>query len=326
MKGGIFGLVVGDALGVPVEFQDRAVRKRDPVLEMRGGGAHGQLPGTWSDDSSLALCLLDALTKPFDINQIANTFVSWYYNSYWTARGSVFDVGGTTKYALQNIARGTPPEKAGSYDFDSNGNGSLMRILPLAFFIREKPLSERYELVKQVSSITHGNIVSVISCFYYIEFALQLLEGKGKIEIFYALQKQIPEYLQNIGTSENVIKLFDLLFKENIYLLSEDRISSSGYVLYTLEASIWCLLTTDTYKDSVLKAVNLGEDTDTTAAVTGGLAGICYGFESIPAEWINQLARAKDINDLIEKASNVHASVEDMQSGNVSHDTERSLL
>jgi ADP-ribosylglycohydrolase len=152
-----------------------------------------------------------------------------------------------------------------------------------------------------LDAITHQHIRSVIACFYYLEFARQLLEGKNKWAIYKNLQTGITDYLITHSINQKEIALFDRLLKGNIHELPETEISGNGYVLHTLEASIWCLLTTDNYKDAVLKAINLGDDTDTTGAVTGGLAGLLYGFENIPQNWVKQLARKEDIADLAER-------------------------
>jgi len=294
----LFGAAVGDALGVPVEFKNRATIAERPVTDMTGFGTYNLPAGTFSDDSSLAFCLAEALTQEFDLQKIGNNFVAWLNNNYWTPRGTVFDVGIATSQAIRRLQSGCNPELAGGMDVSDNGNGSLMRILPLLVYIKDKQLSERYQITKQVSSITHGHIRSVIACFYYLEFARQIIEGIDKFQIYKILQTEIPDYLNSISINPNEIKLFDRLLKENIYVLPDKEIFSSGYVLHTLEASIWCLLTTDNYKTATLKAVNLGEDTDTTGAVTGGLAGLLYGFDSIPKSWLQQTARKDDIEDL----------------------------
>jgi len=183
-----------------------------------------------------------------------------------------------------------------------------MRILPLLFYIHDKPIIERYEITKQVSSITHGHIRSVIACFYYLEFARHIFLGKDKFETYKDLQKEITNYLTNISVNTTEVALFDRLLENDIHTLPEDDIRSSGYVLHTLEASIWCFLTTDNYKDAVLKAINLGDDTDTTGAVTGGLAGLLYGLDNIPINWITQIARKDDIENLAERLADRIAS------------------
>ena len=134
-----------------------------------------------------------------------------------------------------------------------------------------------------------------------MEFSRYLILGVDKFEICKILQNDIPSFLNSISTNPEEIKLFNRLLESNISELSVDEISSGGYVLHTIEASIWCLLTTENYQNAVLKAVNLGDDTDTTTAVTGGLAGLLYGFETIPKTWLNQLARKDDIEDLAER-------------------------
>jgi ADP-ribosylglycohydrolase len=294
----LFGLAVGDALGVPVEFKSRETIRRNPVTDMIGYGTYNLPPGTWSDDSSLAFCLAEALTQEFSLQNITNNFSAWLKNNYWTPYGKVFDVGIATNQAILRIDKGSPPELAGGFDEADNGNGSLMRILPLVQYIKDKPVEERYQLTKKVSSITHGHIRSVIACFYYLEFARQLIAGKNKYETYRSLQTDIHQFLQERSINPNELNLFNRLLEANIYELPDEVIFSSGYVLHTIEASIWCLLTTDSYKDAVLKAVNLGQDTDTTGSVTGGLAGILYGFDNIPTSWVKQIARHKDIEDL----------------------------
>lgn len=294
----LFGVAVGDALGVPFEFRSRENISKDPATDMIGYGTY-QLPaGTWSDDSSLTFCLAEALSVEFDLKTIAKNFRRWYYENFWTPHGNVFDIGITTRNAISRLNDTMEPEFAGDSDEHSNGNGSLMRILPLLFYTKGKPIEERFRIIKNVSSITHGHIRSAIACFYYLEFANGILLGKDKMQLYAELQETVPEFLRSFSVKEFEIEKFQRLFTGNIYEFNEEDIFSSGYVLHTLEASIWCLLTTKNYKDAVLLAVNLGEDTDTTAAVTGGLAGLLYGYETIPGEWKGQLARFADIEDL----------------------------
>lgn len=294
----LFGVAVGDALGVPVEFKSRRIIAEQPITDMIGFGTYNLPAGTFSDDSSLTFCLAEALTQEFNLQTIGNNFVAWLYNNYWTPRGIVFDVGIATSQAIKRIQKGCNPELAGGVDVSDNGNGSLMRILPLLVYIKNKQIAERYQITKQVSSITHGHIRSAIACFYYLEFARQIANGIDRFQVYKNLQTDISEFLNSLSINPNEIKLFDRLLKGNIFELPENQIFSSGYVLHTLEASIWCLLTTQNYKTAALQAVNLGEDTDTTGAVTGGLAGILYGFDSIPETWVQQLARKDDIEDL----------------------------
>jgi ADP-ribosyl-[dinitrogen reductase] hydrolase len=299
----LFGVAVGDALGVPVEFMSREEIRTNPVTGMIGYGTYNLPAGTWSDDSSLTFCLAEAMTHNFNLKIIAQNFVQWYHEKYWTPYGEVFDIGISTLEAILKLADDEIPELAGGSNEYNNGNGSLMRILPLIFYLLDKSIDERFEIIKKVSSITHGHICSVIACFYYLEFAKQIIEGKEKNKIYKSLQKEVKSYLTKRIINPAEIARFDRLLNINIVNLTEHEIQSSGYVLHTLEASIWCLLTTENYEEAVLKAVNLGSDTDTTGAVTGGLAGLLYGFHNIPEQWLKQIARYDDIVNLAERLS-----------------------
>jgi len=301
IKAVLFGVAVGDAIGVPLEFKSRQSISNNPVTDMLGYGTYNLPPGTFSDDSSLTFCLAEALTQKFDLNTIAQNFVKWRYENYWTPAGKVFDIGITTQQAINRIAEGEQAHLAGSFDVSANGNGSLMRIAPLVFYLFNKPIDQRFEIIKKVSSITHRHIRSVIACFYYVEFALQLFAHKDKFEIYANLQTEITAYLTSLSIKPNELALFNRLLKQNIHESAEECIYSSGYVVHTLEASIWCLLTTNNYKEAVLQAVNLGEDTDTTGAVTGGLAGLLYGVNDIPTNWMKKIARKNDIENLAKR-------------------------
>ena len=300
----LLGVAIGDALGVPVEFRSREYLKNNPVTTMIGYGSHNQPPGTFSDDTSLTLCLAESLTNGFDLDDVAYKFTQWYDHSYWTARGEVFDIGETTREAITRLKKGRQPDLAGGFGETSNGNGSLMRIAPLALFVLDKPIEIRYDVVKKVSSITHAHIRSVISCFYYVEFCRYLLLGKDKFETYRNLQEEMTNFLNDRDINNAEILLFGRLLNSDISTCNENMISSSGYVLHTLEASIWSILTTDSFTSALLKSVNLGLDTDTVGAVTGGLAGILYGLDSIPIEWIQKLARSKEIIELADELGN----------------------
>lgn len=300
----LFGVAVGDALGVPVEFQDRELLARFPVTNMRENGSHRQPKGTWSDDSSLTFCLAESLCKRYDLNDIANKFLKWKKYASWTARGQVFDIGIATREAIYRIAQGEDPVLCGGFDEEDNGNGSLMRILPLPFYLKEeKDIDIIYQKVKEVSSITHAHFRSVFACFIYIVYALEVLKGHNKFESYNQTKIILEDFIANKDFNKKELQLFDRILKGNINELQKDKVHSGGYVLHSLEASLWCLLNSNTYEETVLKAVNLGGDTDTTAAIAGGLAGLLYGYESIPEAWINELARKDDITKLYDKMS-----------------------
>jgi ADP-ribosylglycohydrolase len=299
LKDLLYGVCVGDALGVPVEFESREYLKKNPITKMCSGGVHDQGTGVWSDDSSLTFCLAEAIIEGYDIHNLADKFIKWKNEGYWTATGEVFDIGNTTRQSIINLSKGVHPTLAGGFNEIDNGNGSLMRILPLVILLKDLPIEKRFDSVKEVSSITHAHIRSVISCFYYLEFALQIMEGKDKFEIYENLKISVSEFLNSNEIYSTELIHFDRLLNGNIHELEEELIQSGGYVIQTLEASIWCLLTSDSYEVSVLKAVNLGGDTDTTGAVTGGLAGLLYGFKSILKLWVASIRKINEINKLI---------------------------
>lgn len=297
----LIGAAIGDALGVPVEFRSRKDLSKDPVTDMRAYGSHFQPAGTWSDDSSLTFCLADALADGYDIQRIAQKSADWYFNKIWTAHGSVFDIGNATRLALGNIKAGVAPQDAGGTDESSNGNGSLMRIAPLVFYLTDKSIQERFDIIREVSAFTHGHIRSVFACFYYLEFCRYVLLGFDQFEAYRNVNESLREFLSVNKIPQKELGLFSRLIQNDISSLEEDSIESTGYVIHTLEASIWCILTTGNFKDAVLKAVNLGGDTDSTGIVTGAAAGLIYGFNEIPFEWVNALARKDDILQLSEK-------------------------
>jgi ADP-ribosylglycohydrolase len=274
------------------------VLKANPVTDMREYGTYEQPKGTWSDDTSLMLCLAESMTEGLDIHNLAKKFIAWKNDNLWTPHGWVFDIGIGTRVAIERLEDGITPELAGGFDERDNGNGSLMRILPLVLHIKDLNIEERYDWTKKISSITHAHVRSVMACFYYLEFAKKIIDGKEKFQAYNELQSELTQYFEQRKINPIEINKFHRLLVEDISKVDEDNIKSSGYVIDTLEAAIWCILITNNYKDAVLKAVNLGQDTDTTGAVTGGLAALIYGLDNIPNEWINTLARKDDIINL----------------------------
>ncbi|HRJ10515.1 MAG TPA: ADP-ribosylglycohydrolase family protein [Prosthecobacter sp.] len=296
--GGLFGSLVGDALGVPVEFQPRARRKGDPVTSMRGFGTHNQPAGTWSDDGSLLLCAAESLAEHgFDTQDMGRRFARWLDEGRWTAHGLVFDIGNATRQALDRIALGTPAEEAGGRSESSNGNGSLMRILPVPLASLDCGLDNFCERVARASAITHAHERAQLACVLHGLLARALMRG----EIPAAAHASAAAEFKARFASRTEFPHFSTLLDPGLASQRGDAIQSSGYVLHTLAASIWCLLTTGTFSECVLKAVNLGDDTDTTGCVAGGLAGVFYGIESIPADWIGALPRQEALRGLFER-------------------------
>jgi ADP-ribosylglycohydrolase len=303
-KGLLYGIAIGDALGVPVEFMSRKHLQANPVTSMRAYGTHHQPAGTWSDDTAMSMLLVEQLIEGYEVQKLADRFCKWYQYNDWTPHGEIFDMGVATRNAMDKLAKGIPAIQSGECDDYSNGNGSLMRILPLAIYLQNKPIDDRFRMVKEICSITHAHIRSIIGCFFAVEFVISLLKEKDKCDAYYETQNLVRDYLHLIDIKTSEIELYNRILFDDISCIPQEDIYSSGYILHTLEASLWAFLTTDNFKDAVLKAVNLGDDTDTIGSVTGGLAGLYYGFEQIPSEWVEALAKREKIEELNTKFGN----------------------
>ncbi|MDR2672171.1 MAG: ADP-ribosylglycohydrolase family protein [Coriobacteriales bacterium] len=262
LKDAIYGFAVGDAIGVPYEFKERGTFKAKGMV---GYGTHDQPAGTWSDDTAtvLATCASIKDCKGINTQDMTERFRKWLYDGAYTIDGT-FDVGNTTKKALE--------QNKGCNGEQDSGNGSLMRILPLAF------TNASTEQIQAVSAITHANEISTKACVVYVRYAQALIAKARPVESLKAMGIKDKEFSR----------------LKSIKRLVRSDIKSSGYALDTLEAAIWCVVTTSSYSACVLRAINLGGDTDTIGALAGALAGITYGYCGIPAEWIDIL-RGKDI-------------------------------
>lgn len=300
VKGAIFGLAVADALGVPVEFESREKLQKNPVDKMLGYGSHAVPKGTWSDDTSMALCTLNSIARKGKIDLVDNIleFSKWAEDGYMTPHGEMFDIGRTTLTSLRNYWKTKNVYTCGGKSDYDNGNGSLMRIIPVSLFNYFKNLSKKESIqnVHEVSALTHAHERSLVACGIYDFIVRELIKLPEKSSVNNALNKALNYY-----ADYKEIKHYKRIFDEKFIDTDISLIKSSGYVVDTLEAVVWCLLNTNNYKKCVLKAVNLGEDTDTVAAIAGGLAGILYGYDSIPKEWINTLVKKDMISKLCDE-------------------------
>ena len=300
IKSCFLGLAIGDALGVPVEFNTRSALHQSPVKDLRGFGTWNQPPGTWSDDSSLTFCLAESLVSGYDVTDIGRKFLAWYKEGYWGARYKLFDIGQTTRFAIARIAGGENPLFSGDLSEDANGNGSLMRIAPAPLYFHDHNDSGLYQKIKEISAITHAHFRSVFSCYFFSKYMIELLKGMDKFQALTAVTTAVINFAEASEFNPSEIERFRRIMGGNLHGLAAEEIYSSGYVLHTLEAALWSFLTTDSFENAVLKAVNLGEDTDTTGCVTGALAGLYYGEDTIPLQWRTKLARENDIIKLAE--------------------------
>jgi len=300
VMGGLTGLVVGDALGLPAQFKERDELRRDPIKGMVGSDFFETPPGTWSDDSSLALATADAVIREgLDLEAIAEAFVKWFKHGEYTPFGRAFDLGMTVSSAVLRLIDGEPPTSSGLY---RASNGSLMRILPIPLYTHCSPPEEVVEWAFKASAITHSHPLALLSCGYYSLLIKAVMEGMGKDEALKKASEQLvnviksrhPHLLKHLKPDGELGRVITL----EILNTDEDGIQSDGYVVHTLEASIWAFHRTNSFKEALLLAVNLGDDADTVGAVCGGLAGTYYGLKAIPNEWINTLQRKEYILSL----------------------------
>ena len=291
VENGIIGFVVGDTMGVPVEFNSRGKLLLNPVTEMLEYGTHNMPKGCWSDDTSMTLATMDSIIKCKEINtnDMADKFIKWYRNGEYTATGIMFDIGTTTQQALVKYQRGIDiASKCGGEREYDNGNGSLMRMLPIAYYCYLKGLedTEILKIVKEVSSITHRHPISILGCYIYVRLAIELLKGKGLLQTYQEIKKLDYSYF-----TEDTIYKYERILNNDIGLYNINEISSNGYIVSTLEASLWTLINSKSFNETIIKAINLGEDTDTVGACVGGLAGIYYGIENIKQKWKDNILR-----------------------------------
>lgn len=275
----VLGFGIGDAMGVPIEFKKREELVKNPVVKMEGYGTYDVPKGTWSDDTSMVLATIDSLISLHEINydDIMKRFCDWINNAKYTATGVVFDIGVTTKesilkYYMNNIEA----TSCGSASINNNGNGSLMRMLPIALYTYyEDIVDDRLlDIVKKASMITHAHEYSIMGCYIFVKYVHFLLAGYNKFKA-YEMVKELNYY----KFSENARRVYKRFLTTDIYKLDLDYIESDGYVVHTLEAVIWTFLNTNSFKESIIGAINLGDDTDTISALVGALSAMIYGVD-----------------------------------------------
>lgn len=303
IEGSILGSVVGDALGVPGEFMSREELRENPITDMIGGGAHEQLPGTWSDDTSMTLCTIDSIIeKGIDYDDQMYRFADWLWSASNTARDEVFDVGGATKHAIFRYMKKTPALECGELAENTCGNGSLMRIMPTALYLLGqygwRELDDRSaEIIHNTSKCTHAHVRCQMACGVFCSIVFSMSCSGDLHNAVVAGVASALKYYRSKDEFATVYDDFTNLI--GIEKRNEDEIQSTGYVLHTLQAALWCLLNTSGYAECVLKAVNLGRDTDTTAAVAGALAGFWYKEWQIPRDWAEKTAKYDEIRQRV---------------------------
>jgi ADP-ribosylglycohydrolase len=282
-RGCLLGLAVGDALGTTLEFQPRG--SFEAILEMVGGGPFNLAPGQWTDDTSMALCLAASLveTGGFDPRDQIERYCRWREEGYLSSTGRCFDIGSTVASALRRY-RATGDPFAGSVDPATAGNGCIMRLAPVPmFFFPDESAAKRYS--RESSRTTHGASECIDACGLLSGMICRALGGEPKDAILFGDAETFDD-------SPRIAAIARGEYRDK----SERDIQGTGYVVASLEAAAWAFAQTDTFEAAVLRAANLGDDADTTAAVCGQLAGAFYGEGAIPERWLAQLAMRREIS------------------------------
>ena len=305
---GIMGVVVGDALGCPVQFESREEVARHPVTGMRGYGTFNLPEGSWTDDSSLTIALLESIRRvgEIDLGDIMENFMKWLYDGEFTPYGESYDIGRGTMQAINRYKKNRKAKKCGGDEEWNNGNGSLMRIMPACLYCSVMESSGMYsdrdaiDVIHSVGGLTHAHIRSNIACGLYFFMAKYILFREGSLQerIQEGLTQGFAFYESYLADKENLHYYDRLKDLEAFKSLPADKIKSTGYVVDALEAAVWSLITTDSFDQALLKAVNLSDDTDTVGAIAGGLAGLYYGYDSIPEDWLSAIKRREWIEGM----------------------------
>ncbi|MEW5872631.1 MAG: ADP-ribosylglycohydrolase family protein [Chloroflexota bacterium] len=291
LRGCLLGLAVGDALGATLEF--RPPGSFSPLEDMLGGGPFDLAPGEWTDDTSMALCLAESLLEcqGFDAGDQMRRYLRWYREGYLSSNGRCFDIGNTVRQALEQFEASGEPF-SGSSDPRSAGNGSLMRLAPVAMFYARQPL-EAIRRCAESSRTTHGAPAAVDACRYFGALLAGALNGASKVDLLAPRYSPQAGYWQAQPLCAEIDEVACGSFKER----QPPRIQGSGYVVRSLEAALWAFHHSDSFRQGCLLAANLGDDADTTGAIYGQLAGAFYGESGIPCEWLERLAMKEVIDD-----------------------------
>ncbi len=292
LAGALIGLAAGDALGTTIEFKSPG--SFAPMTDIVGGGPFGLKPGQWTDDTSMALCLAESLVERgyFDpVDQLAR-YVKWWKHGHWSATGVCFDIGGQTSAALRDHQLTGKPF-CGPTGANNAGNGSLMRLAPVAMAYANNPM-KAITYAGESSRTTHGTRECVDACRFFAGLLVGAIQGRTKSELL------APHFspVSGLWDAEPLAPKVAAVAKGSFLNKQPPAIRGSGYVVDCLEAALWAFASTDSYETAVLAAVNLGDDADTTGAVCGQIAGAFYGASAVPERWRNKLAMLPEIEKL----------------------------
>lgn len=284
-RGCLYGLAVGDALGAPVEFKSKG--SFAPVTEYRSGGPFGLQAGEWTDDTSLALALANSIGRGWDLNDQAENYLAWWQTGKFSVNGHCFDIGGTTRHSLWKFDETRDALNCADKTAENSGNGSIMRLAPVPIKYHNASREELVQKARESSLVTHASEQCLSACEYLAVTLASFINGKGIEETlsikFTGLHPLVQKWIVDNKT----------------FLHPDTDIKGTGWVIKSLEAALWAFCNSDSFEEAVLKAVNLGDDTDTTGAVCGQLAGAFWGESGIPQRWLDKLARKDMIEDAL---------------------------
>lgn len=331
---GIMGVLIGDALGNPVQFMSRAsVQKRGLVKGMEAGGVFHMPAGSWTDDGSMTLATLDSLTQKgaLDYDDMMERFIRWDSNGEYTPFGKAYDQGITCMDAIDRYSRTRKWSSCGKTGEHANGNGGLMRIMPVCLYaaMKEKDgtLTEKeaVQAVHNATLLTHNHLRACTASGIYYFMCKEILKFRGFFNDTIAagekddtdasvstLRKVLQQgmdaavsFYREHDMDDELVSYARMMDMESYANLSADKIRSSGYVVHTMEAAVWTLITTGSLEEALLQGVNLGDDADTVGAVAGGLAGLYYGYDSVPAAWKDAMQKLAWLEDMCRKAADM---------------------
>lgn len=297
IENSFIGFIIGDALGVPLEFEPRENLIKNPVLDMLSYGRHNVKGGTWSANTSLTLATMDSIINKKELNyaNMMKNYISYFKSHKYLACERPFGLNSNVKKVFREYQK---LNKSNDVDKNSTENSSLKRILPIAFYVYYNHYTDEqiYSCVKEFSSLTNTNEIVILGCYLYVRYLIFLLQGQNKDEAYHTLQK-----LDLTFFTEEAISFYERILTMDVAKLSLKEISTSDYIVDTLESSLWLILNTDSFSEALVGAINLGGDTASIGAITGSIAGYIYEADEVPARWLDKLKLFNYLEQIIEE-------------------------
>jgi ADP-ribosylglycohydrolase len=299
VRDGVIGLAIGDAMGVPTEGNKREILLAKPVVKMLPKISAGIPKGAWSDNTSLSIATIDAISKSgINYTAMGDNYVRWFTTNQFCSINESFGVSNTTlKSLVRYTQRLEEAYECGSDDYYDNGNDPLCRCLPLAYYFNVKKDTDKkiLEVVKRVCSITHKHEVAVLGCYIYVRFLMYLLKGINKHSALNQVRKLDFSMFNKSSLDE-----YKRILVADINEFDIDEIKNSSFIVDTLEAAIWCFMKSESFKECAIATTNIGGDTPTIGAIAGSLAGIFYGYSNIPKSYLEDLRKRDYLIDISE--------------------------